>query len=76
MPSEETSRRPRGLRRVSWTGWERLYGYVPPQVDDRFWRAEEVERNSSPHANDLAGTDNEKETKKIWNERSNREQAV
>src|SRR4051794_40338964 len=24
----ETSRRPRGLRRVSWTGWERLYGTV------------------------------------------------
>src|ERR1700709_1041861 len=24
-PSEETSRRPRGLQKVSWTGWERLY---------------------------------------------------
>jgi len=32
--------------------------------------------SSSPHANDLAWTDNEKKTKKIWNERSNRHQAV
>jgi hypothetical protein len=27
MPFEETSRRPRDLRRESWTGWERLYGH-------------------------------------------------
>jgi hypothetical protein len=27
-PSAETSRRPRGLHRVSWTGWERLYKLI------------------------------------------------
>jgi len=28
MPFEETSRRPRGLRRTSLIDWERLYGLV------------------------------------------------
>src|SRR5436305_6219482 len=46
--SAETSRRPRGLHRVSWTGWERLYDLRA--TAHRAWRPSHGERQMKRHA--------------------------
>jgi hypothetical protein len=63
----ETSRRPRGLRSASWTGWERLYGQdVAVSVLIRTVRFRDLREHASELALDPIGQSQMEVRRDFW----------